>query len=286
MFSGKFFVSALLLALAAVEAGAEGHSCVWKVTGPKGGTLYLGGSVHALSGSDYPLPAAFNRAFDASDRIAFEVDEKTLQESGRAADRAGRYRRGDSLKNHVDPRTYEYLRRFFAILKVPEEKYASYRPWYLALMLQAPQLHGLSTDLGVEGFLLRRARANHKPITGLESGREHMAVFSELSDRESEAVLLLTFIPQEETDSAKAMTAAWRRGDADWLARQIKKSYADFPAFAARVIDQRNRNWIPKIERFLASGHTYFVVVGAGHLGGPNGLLALLRARGCRIEQL
>jgi uncharacterized protein YbaP (TraB family) len=36
----------------------------------------------------------------------------------------------------------------------------------------------------------------------------------------------------------------------------------------------------------LRSGKTYFVVVGAGHMGGPNGLLALLRSRGYRIEQL
>jgi uncharacterized protein YbaP (TraB family) len=82
------------------------------------------------------------------------------------------------------------------------------------------------------------------------------------------------------------MTAAWRRGDVDTIARETKKSYADFPAFADRVVDARNRNWIPEIERYLQSGHTYFVVVGAAHLGGPNGLLALLRARGYQLAQL
>jgi uncharacterized protein YbaP (TraB family) len=47
-----------------------------------------------------------------------------------------------------------------------------------------------------------------------------------------------------------------------------------------------NRNWIPKIESYLGSRQTYSVVVGAGHMGGPDGLLALLRSRGCKIEQL
>jgi hypothetical protein len=44
--------------------------------------------------------------------------------------------------------------------------------------------------------------------------------------------------------------------------------------------------WIPKIDRLLQSNETYFVIVGAGHLGGPDGLLALLRQRGYKVEQL
>jgi uncharacterized protein YbaP (TraB family) len=51
-----------------------------------------------------------------------------------------------------------------------------------------------------------------------------------------------------------------------------------------RIYGQRNRNWIPRIEGYLRSGQTYFVV-GAGHMGGPDGLLSLLRTRGYKIEQ-
>ncbi len=65
-----------------------------------------------------------------------------------------------------------------------------------------------------------------------------------------------------------------------------RDSFRDFPSFANRVLDARNRNWIPKIEGYLRSGRICFVVVGAGHLGGPNGLLTLLKARGYRIEQI
>src|SRR5678816_1184635 len=61
----------------AVESRAE-KACVWKVTAPNGKVAYVGGSVHALQKSDYPLPTAFMRAFDASSRIAFEVDARAL----------------------------------------------------------------------------------------------------------------------------------------------------------------------------------------------------------------
>ncbi len=214
-----------------------------------------------MRSTDYPLPPAYNQAFDASERLAFEVDLKTIRSAAQDSEKAGRYPRGDSLKNHVDPRTYDYLRRFFGLLKIPETKFASYRPWYLAETLQAPQLHGLSPDLGVEGYLANRAQANHKPISGLETGREAMAVFAGLNDRESEAILLLTFIPHEGGGNAMTqITAAWRRGDADAIAREMKNRSADFPAFEERLIDARNRQWLPKIERALHTGHTSFVV--------------------------
>jgi uncharacterized protein YbaP (TraB family) len=260
--------------------------CVWKVTGPTGGVVFLGGSVHALRSTDYPLPPAYNRAFEASSRIVLEVGPNALSGSGAAIMKAGTYARGDSLKNHVDPRTYDYLRRVFALLKIPEEKFSRYRPWLLVLMLESPSLRGLSGDLGVDEFITKRARANGKPTFGLETASEHYAVFSGLTDRQSEALLLLTFIPQAKARGNDFIMSAWRRGDVETLARSTREAYQDFPAFGYRILGARNRRWAPKIEGYLKSGQTYFVLVGAAHLGGADGLLALLRARGCKVEQV
>lgn len=270
--------------------GCLGHidaASVWKVTGPDGKTLYVGGSVHALRSADYPLPAAYNRAFDASTRLSFEVDRKALLESSKGLGKAGQYPPGDNLKKHVDPRTYAYLVRVFGLLKVPEQTIAKFRPWYLALLLQAPGLRGVSEELGVEEFLYKRALANSKPVSGLESARGHMEVFSGLSDRQSEAMLLLIFMPADKGSSqATRLVDAWRKGDADTETHIFMEGFRDFPSLGERLLAARNRNWIPKIEKYLDSGQTYFVVVGAAHMGGPQGILALLRARGYKIEQL
>ena len=262
-------------------------ACVWKVTSPSGGTLYLGGSWHALRSSDYPLPSAYNRAFDASSRLAFEIDPKSLRDSSSVLRKAGEYPKGDSLKKHVDPRTYDYLRRFFHLLGVSEDKFSRYRPWYISILLETPSDRGLSDNLGVEAFFERRARANAKLITGLESLREHIEVFSGLSDRGSEAFLLITFIPADKStaDLSKLMSA-WRRGDADFLASVTRSGFHDFPAMADRLLSTRNRNWIPQLEGYMRSGKIYFAVVGAAHMGGPDGIVALLRERGYTIEQL
>jgi uncharacterized protein YbaP (TraB family) len=279
------FVFALAFGCCAHRVDAA--ACVWKVTAPNGGVLYLGGSVHALSRGDYPLPAAYNRAFDASNRLAFEVDHKALTEASRGIDKAGEYPRGDSLKNHVDPRTYAYLKKLFTLVNVSEDKFTRYRPWYLALMLQAPALHGLSSDLGVEEFLMRRAQTTRKPASGLETMREHMDVFAGLTDRQSEAMLLLMFIPVEgNTSSHVDLMKAWRRGDPETATRMVLDGFRDYPSLGNRILTARNHNWIPKIENYIRSGQTYFVVAGAAHFGGPEGVLALLRQRGYKIEQM
>lgn len=275
-------LSAICLATGSQAATA----CVWKVTRPDGKAVYLGGSVHALRESDYPLPAAYTRAFDASSRVAFEVDAKALKESSKSLVQNGKYRRGDSLKNHVDPRTYAYVRRLFELMNVREASFSQYRPWFIVLMLESAATSRVLSKAGVDEFFMKRAAKRSMPVAGLESVQEHARIYSGLTDRESEILLLVTFIPSGAKTSHGDMMKAWRRGDAETLARMMDRESRDFPAFNERLLGARNRAWIPKIEGFLASGHTYFVVAGAGHFGGSRGLLALLGAKGYQIEQL
>lgn len=263
---------------------SDAASCVWKVTSSNGGTLFLGGSVHALRSTDYPLPIPYNRALDASSRLVFETDLASDKAASKGLVKAGQYPKGDSLKNHVDPRTYSYVRRFFALQNVPEQKFNTYRPWLIAMILEAPPTE--NSQLGVEQFLKQRALTNHKPITGLESVQEHMTAFVGLNDREGEALLLIHFINMGRTNPGIGkILDSWRHGDVDALTRSMREAFQDFPAFMDRIITSRNRRWIPTIEGFLRSGQTYFVVAGAGHMGGSEGVVALLRARGYTVEQ-
>ena len=288
--SSKTFFSPLIFVLALtgfMSSGvARGAVCVWKVSDSNGRTLYLGGSVHVLRGTDYPLPAAYNRAFDASTHLVLEVDPKELPASFAHFSKTAEYPKGDNLKNHVDPRTYDYVCKVFKLMGIPEEKCSRYRPWALVTFLQSAGLRGLSLDLGVEEFMLRRARANSKPVSGLESARESM-VFSALTDRQSEALLLITFIPRGEGKEAFShMIDSWRHGDTEALTYAAQAEYRDFPAMSERILGARNRKWIPKMEGYIHSGQTYFVIVGAAHMGGPEGVLALLKGHGYKIEQL
>lgn len=272
-----------MLALVAFPGLAHAKCCVWKVTAPDGKVLYLGGTLHRLRSQDYPLPPAYNQAFELSQRLAFEDTPGAVSAIDRL-EKLGVYPKGDELKNHVDPRTYAYVLKVFTRAGMTPENVARYRPWYLTFLLSSGKA---GRGPGVENYFWNRAKTNHRGIEGLESTSAHLAVFSELTDRQGEALLLLRFIQNKDDgkmDSAKLSTA-WRNGDADYLESFVRVEYRDFPAMANRLLGARNRAWIPRIESWIKSSQTYFVLAGAGHFGGPNGVISLLRARGYQIEQ-
>jgi uncharacterized protein YbaP (TraB family) len=229
------------------------------------------------------LPPPYNRAFDLSSRIVFEDDGKASPFTVRRFMKSGEYPKNDSLKNHIDPRVYDYLRRVFAVWKVPENEFAKLRPWALVMWFTS-----LGTNsLGVEYFLRNRAEVNHKPIEGLESFREHAQIISGLNDEQAQVVLLSGFVSQSSgTEKGQQILAAWRAGDVDTIERGMRSGFRDLPSFYQRLIIDRNHSWIPKIEGYLKGRDTCFVVAGAGHMGGPDGVLALLKTRGYKIEQL
>jgi len=70
VFAQFFSLRVLTMAMAiSVTMAAVRAASVWKVTGSNGGTIYLGGSVHGLLSTDYPLPPAYNHAFDLSSAL-------------------------------------------------------------------------------------------------------------------------------------------------------------------------------------------------------------------------
>ncbi len=282
------------LALAALlwpGTPAAAKSCVWKVTAGNH-TLYLAGSIHALRAADYPLPPEYDQAFEASAGLAFETDPNVSPDQwNKALQSAGTLPHGVTLKDRVDPRTYAYLLRVIARAHgstEPEKKLAHLKPWLISWILEPPGggVPGLAHANGVESYLISRARGVDKPMTGLVPFAQHIAVFGGMSDADSEACLLLAFINLN-TSSAELqrLLAAWKRGDTAAIDASIRAQYRDAPSLRQRVITDRNRAWLPKIDEFLRSGKTWMVVAGSAHMCGDEGLPALLAAEGDRVEQ-
>ena len=272
-----------ILSLLGFVPQAHAKTSVWKVTSPNGGTLYLGGSLHILRAGDYPLPPAYNRAFDLSQRIAMEVDPDDMKKFHDRLSKAALYPSGDELRKHVDPRTYAYVTKVFS--HVPPAKLAQYRPWFLVFLLRTTDLGGRA---GVESYFRGRSSFYHRNIEGLESAEQHAQPFTDLSDRQSEAFLLISFINAGNGGRSARLdqlVSLWRRGEAEQLVLLSRAEFRELPGMDERLLGVRNRAWIPKLEGWIRSGKIYFVLAGAAHMGGPNGLLSLLRAKGYQIEQ-
>jgi uncharacterized protein YbaP (TraB family) len=164
-----------------------------------------------------------------------------------------------------------------------------FRPWLVALTLttQALEAEGFSAELGIDEHF-RRAAVGHKRIEALETVEAQMKLFTSLSAAAEEQLLRQTL---EELDAyGSELDAAfrlWSAGDASGIdGLLVEPMQREYPDLFERLFAERNREMVARLlEMSKVPGH-YFVVVGAGHLVGSSGILALLVARGIPSRQL
>jgi len=89
-----------------------------------------------------------------------------------------------------------------------------------------------------------------------------------------------------EQASMSKLIEAWRTGDAPAVEKIVLKDLQQEPQLYQRLLVERNKNWMPKLETLFTRRTRALVVVGAAHLVGPDGLLAMLKAKGFSVEQL
>jgi len=79
---------------------------------------------------------------------------------------------------------------------------------------------------------------------------------------------------------------AWQTGDSAGIEKLLNKSLHEAPAINKRLLTDRSRSWVPKIEELLNGGKNAIVIVGVGHLVGNEGVVELLRKKGLKVTQL
>lgn len=159
--------------------------------------------------------------------------------------------------------------------------------WLAAVTLGDAAMSGLgvTSESGVEPALTVRAKARNKPVIGLETVEQQLHFFDGLPQADQTAMLLgaVDDVATAKTDLA-SITALWQAGDVDAIARDFDNEAKASPLLRQRLLVDRNKRWADWITGVMKQPGKHFVAVGAGHLGGPDGLLALLRARGLNIE--
>jgi len=269
---------------------AHAGSPVWALHGEHN-TVYLAGSVHLLRANDAALPAAFERAYAGSRALVMELDLGKLDqlEAGSWMMAHGTLPDGSSLRKAVGDERYRRVTAEADRLGLPMEAADRQTPWAIGLELlelQYMQL-GFDPEQGVEQQLERRAQTDGKPTSGLETVTEQLGVFETLSPEDQARFLDLVVTEMHEVESeTRSVVAAWRTGDARKLAALLGDEYKSFPTLYRTLVTDRNRRWLPQIEKLLKDKDNYLVVVGALHLVGDGGLLELMRKDGFAAEAL
>jgi uncharacterized protein len=279
----------LVAALAASVVALHARSSVWKITRGES-VLYLGGTCHVLRAADLPLPPEYRQAFNASASLYFETDLKRAlsPEMQQAIMPHAFYGEGGDLAQVLSPEAWQAVSRYAAENRLPADQVAKMKPWFFAVMMAAIEFQKLGiTQEGVD-LLFRDAVREGKQVGELETFERHLAYLTRMADGHESELLLnaladLANIQRELPE----LLAAWREGDTVALERiMVRDMREKYPAVYHSLLVQRNNEWLPVFDRLLDTPEVEFVLAGAGHLVGPDGLLERLRARGCTIEQL
>lgn len=282
----------LLLAGASVlpAAGADGKHFLWRVS-QGNRSLYLLGSVHVLRAGDYPLPAEMEETFKDASVLVEEIDLAHFDAESAALEmlQEGSYPQGQSLRTALPAPVYQKVADGARKLDLDMARLDPLRPWFASINIEEAQLlkSGFDPTEGVDQHFAAEAQAQHKPLIGLEEPAYQIGLMAKLPDAVQQEMLLQSLSEAASLDGELGrLMKAWRSGDAAALEDILKQDFGGYPEVYEPVVAARNRAWAPKLEALLNDDRRCFVVVGALHLVGPDGLLAHFRKDGYTVEQL
>ena len=290
---GRRALLSLALALWAGLAAAGGPLFLWELQDARGalrGWLY--GTIHVCDAACFPLPAPVREALAAADSLALELDPADPA-LGPALARAGVLPPGRQLDDLLPPALRPRLAAALVAVDVADASARRLQPWLLSslMTLQAARLAGCHTEQGVDLWLATQARARGLPLSSLETVERQISALSAGGDAAQLASLVEVIELIEQQSGSRyfgAMLDAWRRGDPISLDQLMREEMAGpgMEPLLADLLDQRNAEMAEVISARLQQGPRPFIAVGAGHFGGPEGLLERLAQRGWRPVQV
>ncbi len=277
--------------VALAESAGSGQGLLWKISSSTG-TVWLFGSIHLATEEMYPLPEKVETAFDGAESLVVEVNAGPEKQAALAQIMMtkGSYPPEESLTDHISDEVQGQLTRDMEGAGMPPEAFNRFEPWLVALTIAVMELQklGLDPELGIEQHFL--AKADSKPILELETAEEQLSLFDGLGAELQQQMLKKTLLEIGEIEEQMdEMIDAWSSGDTAAMQALLNKSLEEAPELAPlfkKLFTDRNVTMAGKIAAFLGTDSSYFVLVGAGHLVGDDGIVALLKAKGFSVERL
>ena len=245
-------------------------------------TVYLLGSIHIGKESYYPMADVIEDAYKKSNYLVGEIDMEnvTIDDLMSKALFTG----SGNLKSTLKQENYLFLKHFFDSVGLMPTMYDRFKPWYAIVMYQGLNINtenDISNEYGVDLYFQNKARMDSLPILEIETVADQIYYLMKLGDYADDIIEM----ERESTGNQgniemQNLMDAWERGDEQALMKyfiDVDENYHKMRELMQQLIDERNIKMTKKIEGYLATNKTYFVVVGAGHPIGEKGIINLLK---------
>lgn len=287
----KALLSAIVLFFSFNVQAEQDRALFWRLQSASA-TVYLLGSIHYADASFYPLRAAIEQAFEHSDRLVVEVnmDANAGAQVRQLIQDKGMYRGDETIRDHLRADTHTSLLARLQQLDIPYALVAQQKPGLMIMTLASLQMQklGFSPEQGIDAYFLRRATRLQKPVLELESIEQQLHLLLNISDGD---LLLQETLSEFETmdESMAALVQGWKQGDEaslnTLLFEDVLTRYPAYLGIYQELFYKRNIAMTKKIEDYLNTRHSYFIIVGAGHLIGDKSVVALLNKNNYKVTR-
>jgi len=291
--AGAAAVLAAALVVAPASAAdpqpAFNDGLLWRVSKSGISDSFVFGTIHIADPRVNSIAKPVEDALAQSRTLAMEIAPEAVADA-RVFD-LEQFRDGRRLEGLIGPAAFAQVRDRLVAQEIPERVVERLKPW--AVLVKLTRAPVGSEALSLDQQLLAAARARRMKLAMLEWLEEQIAAFDSVPMESQIALLSHTLAHPEAVEAAVEPTIeAWRRGDLAALARLGDRISRRFPGMGYhysqltkhiihnRTIVMHHRLLLP-----LREGRV-FVAVGALHLQGDKGLLAMLRRDGYRVTRV
>jgi len=289
LFKKKILNLGLLIAASAFTFKNPGtpikleKSLLWEISGKGlGKPSYLYGTIHIICPTDMILTEQMQAKLKSTEQLSLEIDMDD-PDMMMTMLRVMPMKDGASLQTLLSPADYQTVSNYFRQnLGMDLTMVQTWKPIMLTSLLYT-KLADCKPQSYEETFM-KMAKEQGKEIIGVETLEEQLAVFDKIPYKKQAELLVqgITDIDKSKKEFAQ-MIAAYKKQDLDGFEKIFKESEQGLDEFADVLLLQRNKSWIPVIEREAKEKPTFFAV-GAGHLGGKQGVIQLLRQQGYTVK--
>lgn len=278
----------LFLSLLTVQANAQTESMLWRVSGnglkkPS----YLFGTVHIYCQHENLSKPAIKHAVDSSDIVAMELNLNDYDVYV-AMIKSSSTPSQTNLKTLLDPYEYNLVDSVCRkLISAPLENVLNMSPIsLLSRFYMSDQIVGCAGALPVDFTIATMARNAKKQSIGLETFQYQDSLLKSIPDSTQKKWLLgfCRDIPKAKREFAN-ITKAYNEGKLEKLNQELLGGTLDMAMISQALLVDRNLNWSAFLRENMKS-NSYFVAVGAGHLAGKEGLIALLRQAGYTVTPI
>ncbi|HZR67853.1 MAG TPA: TraB/GumN family protein [Burkholderiales bacterium] len=280
---------ALLLPVEAVAAERFAHGILWRVSRDGVAPSYVFGTIHVADPRVLDLPEAVGRALGRSRRLYVET-RLGAREEARFFE-AEQFDDGRRLEPLIGAEAYAGVAAELRRRNVPDDVIARIKPWAALVNLTVQPDDYASATLDQK--IVAIARAHGARVLGLEGIEEQIAVFERIPLETQIALLKHALAHRDELAAMIEPTIqAWMRRDLAGVHAASERVGQRYPEMAEHyrilyrsVVENRTVVMAHRLFMPLREGRA-FVAVGANHLYGRRGLLALIEEQGYRVTRV